>query len=344
MKTSSTIRVVCAALAGGLLASAIGSCGRVADEEPLQIDSNTNWLLRCDADAQCSGSLRCYCGQCTQPCASTNECGLLTGAECAPTGSALCGDQPALGGLCVLGCREAAECGADFSCTDGQCVPEPCSAPFQSWDELLSRVVADLQSLDGSDREFARYISLANHAPHAACDGTLSQERYALDKTLNSLSTQPTIETLLPIDADETLYRIDLRRYGWDPAGRTGGVGYQDPWEELARANPFAVRFVGSEADAATSLSLSNYPVMFADSFVATATRSDVYAAILGMPNDYRVLIAQLGVERDDDSRPNRVGFSERSEFIASHWQNQHLHWVPLGDRRRGRSARGAVR
>jgi hypothetical protein len=321
MKPSNAIRVLRAALAGGLLSVAIGSCGRVADEEPLQIDSNTNWLLRCDVDAQCSGSLRCYCGQCTQPCASTGECGLLEGAECAPTGSALCGDQPAVGGLCVLGCREDAECGPDFSCTDSQCVPKPCSAPFQSWDEVLQNVAADLVSLDGTDREFARYISLANHAPYATCDGSLARERQALSKTLNSLSTAPTIARPVAIDVGETLYRIDLREYGWERPGRYAGLEYLTAWEAVAANNPFAVRFVGSQADAASSLTASNHPVMLADSFIATATRPDLYAAILGVPNDYRVLVAELALEAYAGAPRIRAGFTARDEFIASHWQ-----------------------
>jgi hypothetical protein len=321
MKPSNAITVVRAALAGGLLSLAIGSCGRVADEEPLQIDSNTNWLLRCDADEQCSGSLRCYCGQCTQPCASTGECGLLEGAECAPTGSALCGDEPALGGLCVLGCREDADCGPDFSCTESQCVPKPCSTPFQSWDELLEKVVADLQSLDEVDREFSRYISLANHAPYATCDGSLSRERQAINKTLNSLSSAPTIARPVAIDVDETLFRLDLREYNWDRIGSYPGLGYVDAWEAVANNNPFVVRLVGSQADAATSISVSINPVMFADSFIAAATRPDVYARILGVPNDYRVLVAQLDLERYTDVRRIRAGFTARDEFIASHWQ-----------------------
>lgn len=321
MKPSNAITVLRAALAGGLLSLAIGSCGRVADEEPLQIDSNTNWLLRCDSDTQCSGSLRCYCGQCTQPCASTNECGLLDGAECAPTGGALCGEQPAVGGLCVLGCRDDAECGPDFSCTDNQCLPKPCSAPFESWDELLEKVATDLQTLDGADREFARYISLANHAPHATCDGSLGLERQAINKTLNSMSTEPTIATAVAIDAAETLYRIDLRSYRWSRDIRLGNATFRDAWELIADNNPFAAYFVGSEADAAAALSTSNHPVMFADSFIAAATRPDVYATILGVPNDYRVLVAQLGVERYAGVPTIRAGFTARDEFIATHWQ-----------------------
>jgi hypothetical protein len=323
MKPSNTITVLRAALVGGLFSLAIGSCGRVADEEPLQIDSNTNWLLRCDLDAQCSGSLRCYCGQCTQPCASTDECGLLEGSECAPTGNALCGDQPAVGGLCVLSCREDAECGPDFTCTGSQCVPKPCSAPFQSWDEVLRNVAADLQSLDGTDRQFARYISLANHAPYATCDGSLARERQALSKTLNSLSTAPTITRPVAIDQGETLYRIDLRAYDWDREGRYAGLEYRDAWEAIAANNPFAVHFVGSDADAATSLSVTSHPVMFADSFIATATRPDLYASIVDVPSDYRVLVAQLDLDRYAGAPMIRAGFTARDEFIASHWQIQ---------------------
>src|SRR5688572_22249313 len=98
---------------------AAGSCGKASDSTPFQLDSNTNWLKRCDADDQCDGSLRCYCGQCSLPCAGGDECSLLAGAECASSGGAVCSDQPGAGGLCVLGCSSDQDCGLDFACTAG---------------------------------------------------------------------------------------------------------------------------------------------------------------------------------------------------------------------------------
>jgi hypothetical protein len=182
-------------------------------------------------------------------------------------------------------------------------------------------VADDLRTRDTADVEFTRYISLANQAPHATCDGTLSRERQAINKTLNSLSTAEAIAIAEPVDPNETLYRIDLRNYRWDREGRYAGLNYPDAWEAVAANNPFATHFVGAHADEAARLSLNNYPVMFADSFIATATRTDVYSAILGVPNDLRVLVAQLGIERYAGAPSFRAGFTARDELIATHWQ-----------------------
>lgn len=319
MKTSNAMSVLRGAIAAGSLLWAIGSCGRAADDEDLQIDSNTNWLMRCSSDDQCSGSLRCYCGQCSQPCAQSDECSLLAGAQCTSTGGAVCDDQPALGGLCVLGCSEDTECGPEFSCIGGQCLPKPCEGRFQSWDDVLGAVADDLRSLDASDRLFARYISLANHSLNAGCSITLRTERLAINKLINSLSIETTVEQAAQLDSDGTLYRIDLRDYGWDRSVEVGNVTYVDAWEAIVANNPLAVSFIGDDAAdiaAATGRSVS---VMFADSFTAAATRPAVYAGILAIPSDFEALLAELGIDRADPDA-FRAGFVSRTEIVATHW------------------------
>lgn len=321
MKTPSVKSVLRAALAGGLLSLAIGSCGRAAEEEPLQIDSNTNWLVRCESDAQCSGSLRCYCGQCTQPCASTDECGLLDGAECAPTASGVCSDIAPVGGLCVLGCREDAECGSDFSCIDSRCVPDPCSPEFIRRDSLMRALVADLSTLDSPDRRFVRYVSLANHSVNRACDGTLAREQQALAKLLNSLSLSTTVSRPERVDAAGLLYRFNLLDYEWDRPVEVQGSFFADVWEALVARNPLAVPLMGSDADVAALDTGTRVPVMFADSLIAAGTQPELYAAILGIPPEYDTLLDDLGIDRFEPLlTKSRAGFINRDELIATRW------------------------
>lgn len=116
------LRVGSLALGALALSLSAGSCGKVAEPRPL-FDSNTNWLVPCVADDQCTGSLRCYCGQCTKPCSQDGECSLLSDALCAESSEVLCGQSASAGGLCVRGCAADAECGPRFSCSAGQCVP-----------------------------------------------------------------------------------------------------------------------------------------------------------------------------------------------------------------------------
>jgi hypothetical protein len=307
VKAISTKHVLRSALAGGVLALALGSCGKVGEEGKLQIDSNTNWLMRCGSDNECSGSLRCYCGQCSQPCSESNECGLLAGAECAASGGAVCTNEPSVGGLCVLGCSEDADCGPDFTCTERQCVPKPCTGGYQSWDEVLAMVAADTNTLDTDDATFTRYVSLANRWSYGACGRTLTAERQGLSKLLNSLSRSTVITTPTPVDADETLYRINLRDYEWDQTILIANTFYRDAWEAIATNNPFAVPFAGEDADDAVASTDTSIPLMFANSFIATATRPDIYYAILGTEDTYDAQVADLGV---DPTLPGvRAGF-----------------------------------
>jgi hypothetical protein len=320
VKALNRIHVLRSALAGVLLAGAVGSCGKAADgggQEDLQIDSNTNWLMRCDADDQCSGSLRCYCGQCSQPCSESNECRLLAGAECASSGGAVCTDQPSAGGLCVLGCTSDGECGPDFTCTNSQCVPTPCTGGYQSWDSVYATVANDLARLDADDATFTRYASIANRWVDGACGPTLTAERQGLSKFVNSLSLDATVTPPLQIDAAGTLYRINLRDYGWDRPVEISGHAYADVWEALIASNPFAVPFVGDDADDAVADSGTSIPVMFSNSLIATGTRPEVYYAILDIPPSYDELLADLGV---DPAEPGvRAGYGDRPEVIATH-------------------------
>jgi hypothetical protein len=300
---------------------ALGSCGRAANDDELQIDSNTNWLKRCDADDQCSGSLRCYCGQCSQPCAQTDECGLLAGAECASSGGAVCGDQPGAGGLCVLGCTEDTECGIDFSCAAGQCVPKPCAGEYLSPDDVYGLIARDLAQLDPEDTLAARYVTLANHSPYHACESTFAAERQGLSKLINSLTLSTTLAAPVTVDPAELLYRIDLRDYDWNQPIRVRGVVYPDVWEALVDNDEYATASIGDDADDAATSTGARVPLLFVSSLMATATRPEIYAALLGIPERLQDFYTALGV--DAANADARSGFSEGREVVASHFQMQ---------------------
>lgn len=310
-------------LAGWVLAGALGSCGKVAEEQELQLDSNTNWLKRCDSDDACSGALRCYCGQCTQPCAQNDECGRLAGAECAASGSPVCEDGVSAGGLCVLACAGDDACGFDFTCTEGQCVPRPCRTGSYTWDDVFEAVADDLRRLDADDAPFARYFSLANRWSSAPCDWSITAEGQALSKLVNSLSNDASITAPVIVDQEETLFRIDLRDYVWDVPVVVDGVAYDDAWEALVRRNTYALPFLGDDAESAVADTGTTVPVMFVSAFIATATEPDVYYALAGVPQRLDAWLDELGFELGGLPEPNfQAGFvGDRGvEFVAQHF------------------------
>jgi len=162
-----------------------------------------------------------------------------------------------------------------------------CPDQFADFDTLYRAVAQDLQGLDDEDQLTARYISLTNRVTAGVCtDTSLDQDRQALFKMLNALSTDTTVTPPTAINAEETIYRIDLADYGWDVAVDVvdvdgNVVNSVDKWEAIAANNLYAIPFQGDDADDAVQDSGTLFPVMFADSMLDTATIGNLYYALI---------------------------------------------------------------
>jgi len=87
--------------------------------------TNTNWLRRCESDAECGAQGSCLCGRCTIACDSSDACesglvcteALASVVQCRGEATPTC--QPA--------------CGSDLDCeTDRRCVGGSCVDPLSS--------------------------------------------------------------------------------------------------------------------------------------------------------------------------------------------------------------------
>jgi serine/threonine-protein kinase len=162
-----------------------------------------------------------------------------------------------------------------------------CTDQFVSFDDLYEEVSSDLQDLDADDALTTRYLSLTNRASAGVCvgDTSLDRDRQAMFKLVNALSNQTTIEQPRPIDADQTIYAIDITDYGWDLPVTVviDGVAtdFADKWEAIIAANQFAVEFEGDEADDAKADSGTTVPVMFADTLLDAASIGNLYYALI---------------------------------------------------------------
>jgi len=302
-----------------VLSTAVGSCGRVAERERFQIDSNTNWLRLCESSAECSGALVCLCGQCSQPCSESAECGLLPGASCGSASGSSCGDDDTgAGGLCLLDCSSASECAADFTCSSGACVPLPVALPpgderaetafvdapptapqicpndgqSLDMDQVFTTIADNLSGEDADDQVNFRYFSLANRLNAGLCDSSLDVERAGLVKALNSLSLAPTMEQPFDVDGNGVIYRIDLRDYEWDRPISIDGTNYDDVWEALVAHDLYSVPWVGDDVDDVVADTGTAFPVMFASAFGAVATEAPVYYGVIGMPENVDQFVA----------------------------------------------------
>ncbi|MCB9568027.1 MAG: hypothetical protein H6710_12595 [Myxococcales bacterium] len=165
---------------------------------------------------------------------------------------------------------------------------------FISSDEMLSVMRNDISNtaeISPDEREFIRYFTLSHLYNSGICGDDLEVYRYGLFKLINSLSTGNKV--VLPVAVDErgTIYRIDLRDYGWDAA----------LWDLVVEQNPFAIEFVKNEAADLKQFTRTEVPFQTGDWFVATASRPPLYHDILKMPQTRHELEASFGINVDGD-------------------------------------------
>jgi len=162
--------------------------------------------------------------------------------------------------------------------TGGNCTDDE---QLVDYDQLFQDVNQDLSGEDADDTQFYRYISITNRFTAGVCADALDKDRQGLTKMLNMLSINASIEEPLPVNADETLFRIDLRDFDWDRAISVEGTNFNDVWEAIAANNPYAVEFVGDDADDAKDDTLTAFPIQFADQMMDVAVIGNLYYAII---------------------------------------------------------------
>jgi len=156
------------------------------------------------------------------------------------------------------------------------------SNPPITFDELYAAVAEDLADADNEDAPFLRYISIDNRVAAGTCNDTaLDLDRQGLVKLINSLSIDPTVVKPEPLNKASTLYRLDIRDAKWDRQITVDGTTFNDVWDAIVDANPYAVPFVGDDADDARADSQTDVPVMFLDTMLEVAAIGNLYYAII---------------------------------------------------------------
>jgi len=195
-------------------------------------------------------------------------------------------------------------------------------------DQLFQLVDADLSRLDSDDLPFVRYLSLANRAGVLGCGAGLDGERAAIDKLINSVSIDARATPLVPVDANLTLYRLDLRDYAWDRPIVVGATRFTDAWEALIAGNPYALPYVGDDADDAVADTGTTVPVLFGSAFVAAAARAPLYYSLLDIPADADDFLSdELGIDVGSGESA-RAGFTAAAQggdanFLAQRFDIQ---------------------
>jgi mono/diheme cytochrome c family protein len=143
-------------------------------------------------------------------------------------------------------------------------------------DGMLAAINADISNpneVAQESRPFVRYLTLSQLYDQGLCGEELAVYRRALAKTINSLSNGTSIVVPKAIDADETIYRIDLRDYEWDAA----------LWRELVDLSPYAFELTREEAIDLQQFTGEDVPILRGDWLAAEGTAPPIYQIMLGI-------------------------------------------------------------
>ena len=193
--------------------------------------------------------------------------------------------------------------------------PTPAPSVF---DALFAALLADLEAQPAEQRPFTRYLGLGHRRLAGASEAELRVERAALSLALNSTSTRAELVPAVAVDAEASLYRIDLRAYGWDRELEVAATPQRDGWEAVIAGNPYAIAFSGSEADELARLANTAVPFVYAEVAVRALANGDVYHALASVP-----------VTLDSDPLPwgiDRAAMSQDLEVVrAGNWIGAHI-------------------
>ena len=207
---------------------------------------------------------------------------------------------------------------------------------FITTDTMLSTIQNHVKSLDPFDRPSARYFTMTHLYNAGESPEALGAYRIALSKLVNSLSWGFEIINPVPIDAQETIFYIDLRDYEWD---------IRDAWTQIENVYPYAIEF-----DPVSQLGMlakltylrgemdCRVPFVHVDWLLATASLPPLYHAILDLPRTDRELERELGidVDRNLQSAPgvrvwragfNDSGVSNNNRVIERHKSPYGAYW-----------------
>jgi len=167
--------------------------------------------------------------------------------------------------------------------------PPPGPSQTLSPTDIFTMVAQDLQKVaatSNSNAPFTRYISFAVMANNGASGLDLQNYSNGIARLLNSLSTNPRVTKPVPINADNTVFRLDIRNYNWS----------QQNWEDILKAYPYAtLQRSASLLQEFRLLAQTDLPVVNGDWFSFTVAQPPLYNELLQLGSNEASLEQILG-------------------------------------------------
>lgn len=171
----------------------------------------------------------------------------------------------------------------------GIAVEARCEQGARTLDEIYALLLADIAQLSDVARLNTRYALLTNRSNAGVCAEDLGSDRQALFKLLNSVSTASKISLPIAVDEEKTLYRLDLRDYGWEREVSIGATAFTNGWEAVVANNPLSVEFEGESATPLIEQTGTRVPWLYADALVHAVLKAPLYYALLGVELDQSI-------------------------------------------------------
>ena len=199
---------------------------------------------------------------------------------------------------------------------------------FISNDRMLTTIQNHLETLSTFDRSSARYFTTTHLYNAGEGPEVLRAAEIALSKLVNSLSWGYTVVKPEAIDAQRTVFYIDLRDYEWDT---------RDAWTQIETVYPYVIAF-----DATTRPVLHRkftalreamdceVPFVHVDWFLAVASLPPLYHDILALPETEAELERELGIDvagnlrRAPGVRVLRAGFNDSGPSLHNRVVERH--------------------
>jgi mono/diheme cytochrome c family protein len=153
---------------------------------------------------------------------------------------------------------------------------------FISLETSLQRIHDDLMAQPEQQRRHLRYLKLTNlynarlaGGKNTDSDAQMEVYRAGLSKLLNSLSWKGKVTVPAAIDAERTIYRIDLRDYAWE----------EKIWDLVVSYYPYGIQ--GASARLENNIRKETHTeraYLRADWFVFATSQEPLYHTILGLP------------------------------------------------------------
>lgn len=216
--------------------------------------------------------------------------------------------------------------------------PRDSSRMFMSFEDENRAVQQHLVAQRDQDRPFMRYFTFRHmqngQLPCQSMDDFFEQHMAGylagLNKLVNSLSWEPLIKPVTPIDEEVGIYAIDIRDYGWTANQWEGLIAGRIPGLDEARPYPYGMDPFGAERDEnlaqIANITGTSVPIMRGDWFVANAGEPFHYKFMLNLPDTAQDLEHHLlRVDRIGDIQNRdvmRAGFLEGGSGVS---QNNRL-------------------